>query len=77
MPKEFSTLDNRRQSELNSLPVRGSAADSNLLIQNMNKDNRILIRDMLTQHISLCLILMQVESLTEIYKSNDNRNEDV
>lgn len=77
MAKEFSTCNNGRQLERNSLPVRGSAADSDLLIQDVNRDNRTLVGSVLTQHILLCLILMQVESLTKICKSNDNSNENL
>jgi hypothetical protein len=52
------------------------AIDSDLLAQNCNGSDRIIVGDILIQHILLCLILIEVESLTEICNSSDNSNED-
>jgi hypothetical protein len=56
------------------MPIRVSAVDSELPLQKVNDE--IMIAGTLTQHITLCLILIEAGSLTEICKSGDNGNED-
>jgi hypothetical protein len=77
VPKEFSIFDDSWQIEQNSVPIKVSAVGSDLLMQKVHRDEGIMARGMLTRHILLCLILMQVESLTAIYKSSGDSNEDV
>jgi hypothetical protein len=75
VPKEFSILDDSQQVLRN--PVQVSVVDGDLPMQKVNRDNGIVVEGMLRQHILLCLILMQVESLTEICKSsNSDEDED-
>jgi hypothetical protein len=57
------------------MPIRVSAVDD-LLMQKLNGDQGVMVERTLVQHILLCLILIQVESLTEICKSSNNGNED-
>jgi hypothetical protein len=77
LPWPVRTFDDSQQIERNSVPIRVSAMDSNLLTQWVNRDDGIMVEGMLTQHLLSCLVLMQVESLTEICKSSDNGNEDI
>jgi hypothetical protein len=50
--------------------------DSDLLMQKMNKYNRIIARGIHIYPILLYLILMQLKSLTEIWKSSNNSDKD-
>jgi hypothetical protein len=76
VPKQPSTVDSG-QIKRNSVPIRASAVDSDVPTQKVNRDNRIIVGGTLTLHISSCLILIHVESLTRIFKSSDNVNKDV
>jgi hypothetical protein len=75
LPKEFSTVDDSWQIERNPVPVIVSAMDD-LLMQRVNGEDGITVEGTLVQHTLLCLILMQVESLTEICKGSDNEDLD-
>ncbi len=75
LPKEFSTVDNSRQIERNPVPIRVSTIDA-LLMQRVNREGGITVEGMPVQPILLCQILMQVESLTEVYKGIDNEDSD-
>jgi hypothetical protein len=77
VPKQPSTVDSSGQIKRNSVPIRASAVDSDVPTQKVNGDNGIMVGGTLTLHISSCLILIHVESLTGIFKSGDNGNEDV
>jgi hypothetical protein len=77
VPKEFSIFDNSQQIKRNSVFIKVSTVDSDLFMQKVNTDKGIIAKGMLTRHILLCLILIQVESLTAIYKSSDSSNKDV
>jgi len=56
MPKEFSIFDDSQRVERNL--VRVSAMDSDLPMQKVNGDDRIMVEGMLKQHILSCIILM-------------------
>jgi hypothetical protein len=45
-------------------------------MQKVNRDDVIIVRGSFTQHILLCLILIEIGCLTEICKSSGNSNED-
>lgn len=59
------------------MPVRVLAIDSDLLAQKYNSVDKIIVKGILIQHILLCLILIKVESLTEICNSSDNSNKNL
>jgi hypothetical protein len=67
---------NSQQIKQNPVPIEVPAIDSDLLPQKCNSGDRIIVEGILIQHILLCLILIEVESLTEICNSSDNGNED-
>jgi hypothetical protein len=76
VPKQPSTVDSSRQIERNSAPIRASAVDSDLLMQKVNGGDGIMAGGIRIYPILLRLILMRLESLTEIWKSSNNGNED-
>jgi hypothetical protein len=59
------------------VPIKMSIRND-LLIQRVNREDGIMVEGKITfvQHILLYLILMQVESLTEICKSINNKDLD-
>jgi hypothetical protein len=67
---------NSRQIKRNPVPIEVPAIDSDLPLQKCNGGDRIIVEGILIQHILLSLILIEVESLTEICNSSDNGNED-
>jgi hypothetical protein len=69
VPKEFSNSESSRQIEQNSTVT---LVDSELSMQKVNGDDGVMVGGMITQHYLPYMILMQVEPLTEISKSNDN-----
>jgi hypothetical protein len=74
--KPLDKIGNGRQIERNPIPIGVSAIDSGLLAQKCNSGDGIIVEGILIQHILLCLILIEAESLTEICNSSDNGNED-
>ena len=44
VPKQPSTIDSSRQIERNSVPIRASAMDSDLLMQKANGGDLIIVR---------------------------------
>jgi hypothetical protein len=76
VPKQPSTVDSSQQIERNSAPIRAPTMDSDLLMQKVNGDDGIMARGIRIYPILLRLILMRLESLTEIWKSSNNSDED-
>ena len=76
VPKQPSTVDSSQQIERNSAPIRAPTVDSDLLMQKVNGDDGIMARGIRIYPILLRLILMRLESLTEIWKSSNNSDED-
>jgi hypothetical protein len=76
IPKQPSTLDSSQQIKQNSAPIRAPTIDSNLLMQKVNRYDRIMARGLRIYPILLHLILMRLESLTEIWKRSNNGDED-
>jgi hypothetical protein len=76
VPKEPSTFDSSQKIEQNSVPTRAPAMDNDLLMQKVNRDNEIMAKGICIYLILLRLILMRLESLTEIWKSSNNSDED-
>jgi hypothetical protein len=76
VPKQPSTVGSSQQIERNSTPIRAPAEDSDLLMQKVNRDNRIIVRGIHIYPILLYLILIRLESLTKIWKSSNNSDED-
>ena len=76
VPKQPSTVGSSQQIERNSAPIRAPAEDSDLLMQKVNGDDGIMARGIRIYPILLRLILMRLESLTEIWKSSNNSDED-
>jgi hypothetical protein len=76
VPKKPSTVDSSQQIERNSAPIRAPAVNSDLLMQKVNRYDEIMARGTRIYPILLCLILMRLESLTEIWKSSNNSDED-
>ena len=74
--KLLDKIGNSRQIEQNPMPIRVSAIDSDLPAQKCNSSDSIIVEGILIQHILLCLILIEVESLTEICNSSNNCNKD-
>jgi hypothetical protein len=74
--KPFDKISNSQQIEQNPMPIGVSAIDSNLLAQKCNSGDSIIVEGILIQHILLCLILIEAESLTEICNSSDSHNKD-
>jgi hypothetical protein len=73
-----STFDSSQQIERNSVSIRTPAVDSDLLMQKMNRYDRIIAKDIHIYPILLYLILMQLESLTEICKGiNSDEDNDM
>jgi hypothetical protein len=66
--------NNSQQIERNPIPIRMPAINSNLLAQKYNSSNRIIVEGILIQPILLYLILIKVESLTEICNCSNNSN---
>jgi hypothetical protein len=56
--------------------IRMSAIGSELPIQKCNSSNEIIVEGILIKYILLCLILIEVEFLTEICISSNNSNKD-
>jgi hypothetical protein len=56
--------------------IRMSAIGSELPIQKCNSSNKIIVEGILIKYILLCLILIEVEFLTEICISSNNSNKD-
>jgi len=57
------------------VPIRVLAIGSDLPTQKVNNSNRIIVKGTLIKYILLYLILMQVDSFTEICKSSNNNSE--
>jgi hypothetical protein len=74
--KPLYKSSNSRQIKQNPVPIEVPAIDSNLPVQKYNSSNRIIVEGILIQHILLYLILIEVESLTEICNSSNNSNKD-
>jgi hypothetical protein len=66
--KQPSTVSSNQQ---NSAPIRAPAVDSDLWMQKVNRDDGIMTRGIRIYPSLLRLILMQLESLTEIWKSSN------
>jgi hypothetical protein len=78
VPKQPSTANSSQQIERNSTPIRTPTMDSDLLMQKVNRDDGIIARGIHIYPILLRLMLMRLESLTEIWKSsNSDKDEDV
>jgi len=75
--KPLNKISNSQQIKQNPMPIRVSAIDSNLLAQKCNNSNSIIVKSILIQHILLCLILIEAESLIEICNSSNNNNKDL
>ena len=76
VPKQPSTVDSSKQIERNSASIRAPTVDSDLLMQKVNGDDGIMARGIRIYPILLRLILMRLESLTEVWKSSNNSDED-
>lgn len=57
--------------------IRTSAVDIDLLMQKVNKDNKIMVKGTLIQHNLYYLILTEVESLVKVFNNSDNSNETI
>jgi hypothetical protein len=58
------------------VPIRAPAVDSDLLMQKVNRYNRIMAKGIRIYPILLRSILTRLESLTEICKSSNNSDDD-
>jgi hypothetical protein len=75
--KPLYKSSNGWQIERNPVPIEVPAIDIDLPPQKCNSGDRIIVEGILIQHILLYLILIEVESLTEICNSSDNGNENL
>ena len=76
VPKQPSTVNSSQQIERNSTPIRAPTVDSDLLMQKVNRYNRIMAKGICIYPILLRSILTRLESLTEICKSSNNGDDD-
>lgn len=74
--KPLYKTGNSQQIERNPMPIGMHAINSKLPAQKYDGGDGIIVEGILIQHILLCLILIEVEPLTEICNSSDNGNED-